>query len=69
MLHLRQVAQLALDVGVDERRRLLLDAEEVLLVERLQAVERLVERIEELLDVLGLLGLALAGLRRHVPRG
>ena len=50
---LRQVAQLALDIAVDVRRRLLLDAEKVLLVERLEPVEGLINRREQLLDRFG----------------
>ena len=65
---LSQSGNLALEIGVQERRRLLLDPEEVLLVEHLHAIERGVERIEGFLDDLGLLGLMLRRLRCHVPR-
>ncbi len=68
-LELREVAQLALDVGMQIRRGLLLDPQEVLLVQDLHAIERRVERVEQLFDDLRLLGLLLSRLCRHVPAG
>jgi len=50
-LDLHQIADAALDVAVDVRRRLLLHPEEVLLVERLDALHRLVEIVERFLDI------------------
>ena len=68
-LDLREVADLALDVGVQVGGRLLLDSKEVLLVKHLHAIERGVEGIEQLLDDLGLLGLLLSRLACHVAGG
>jgi hypothetical protein len=65
-LALRDVADLSLDVGVQVRGRLLLDAQEVLFIQNLHAIDRSIERIEQLLDKLWLFGLLSPRLGRHV---
>jgi hypothetical protein len=66
---LADLADLALDVGVQIGRRLLLDAQEVLFVQDPHAIEGGIERLEQLLGQRRLLGLVLPRLGRHVLGG
>jgi hypothetical protein len=68
-LELCDVADLPLDIGVQEAGRLLLDTQKILLVQDLHAVERGVERVEQRLDHLRFPGLRLPRLGRHVLGG
>jgi hypothetical protein len=66
---LADLADLALDVGVQIGGRLLLDAQEVLFVQDPHAIEGGIERLDQLLGQRRLPGLVLPRLGRHVLGG
>ena len=65
-LALHDIADPALDVGVQVRRGLLLHPQEVLFVQRLETLHGRVDVVEDLLDIDRF---GLCGLRSHVPGG
>ena len=68
-LHLREIANLAFDLELLLGRRHLLNAEKILLVDHLAAIELVLERIEQFRNVDALVSVAICRLGSHLCKG